>query len=107
MKKKLVQFLLSLLLTTIVLGLITVSAMAKDEGMIGDNIILNFLADYLYPLAIPVFWTAHFLADNTDWTNTTYFLVSAITISLIYVLAIDGLATIIYRLINKKTHHNK
>lgn len=76
--------------------------MAKSEGTLGENLILNFLADYLYPLAIPVFWTAIFLANKTSWVNTTYFLVSAITISLMYVLVIDGLATIIYRTIKKK-----
>ena len=106
MKKKLIQILLSLIVTTIFMGFITVSAMAKSEGTLGENPILNFLADYLSLLAIPVFWTANYLADETSWINTTYYLVSAITISLIYVLAIDRLVTIIYRLTNKKTHHN-
>ena len=77
--------------------------MAKSEGTLGENPILNFLADYLYPLAIPVFWTANFLADKTNWINTTYFLVSGLIISLIYVLVIDGLATIIFKIIKKRT----
>jgi len=40
---------------TVVIGLIAISYLAKDEGTIGDGILLNFLADYLYFLAFPMF----------------------------------------------------
>jgi hypothetical protein len=61
-KKNLLNLLALSLAYTIVIGIISISYFAKDEGTLGNNIILNFIADYLYYLSLPSFYLIHFLS---------------------------------------------
>jgi len=76
--------------------------MIKSEG--GDShVVLITLADYLYPLIIPIFWANSFIAENTDLLKTTNFFVSTLIISILYILTIDCIATVILKVVAKST----
>lgn len=67
------------------LGLIALSYFAKDEGTLGDNPFLNFLADYLSFFAIPTFALIHLLA-RTGMSNYEYFSIAVFLSGLLYAL---------------------
>lgn len=70
---------------SLVVGLIVISCFAKDEGSLGNNIILNFLADYLFFLAVPAFILISVLA-KAGLSNSSFFTIGILLSSLIYAM---------------------
>ena len=82
---------------SLVIGLIAISYFAKEEGTLGNNIILNFLADYLFVLAVPTAILISVLA-KTGLNNIQFFSIGIFLSGLIYAI----LTTLIFSYIQKK-----
>lgn len=68
---------------SLAIGLITLSYIAKDEGTLGDSIVLNLIADYLYILAIPTFILISILA-NTGLNHIVFFSIGIFASGIFY-----------------------
>jgi hypothetical protein len=68
---------------SIVIGLIVISFLAKDEGTLGNGVILNFLADYLWVLAFPTILLISALA-NTGLSNIQFISLGILLSGFIY-----------------------
>jgi hypothetical protein len=82
---------------SLVIGFITISYFAKDEGMLDNNILLNFLADYLFFLAVPTFILISALA-KTGLNNIQFFSIGILLSGLTYAI----LTVLIYSYFQKK-----
>jgi hypothetical protein len=86
MRIRRIEILTTIILTilySLVIGLIVISYFAKDEGTLGDHVLLNFLADYLYFLAIPTFFLISTLS-MTGLTNVLFFSIGILITGLVY-----------------------
>jgi predicted permease len=84
-----------------VIGLIVISYFAKDEGTLGNGVILNFLADNLYFLAIPTFILISVLA-KTGLNNIQFFSIGILISGLVYAI----LTVLIYSYLQRKKNNN-
>lgn len=100
MQKIKTKVLITVIITIIyslAIGLITISFFAKQEGTLGNNIILNFLADYLFFLVVPTFILISALSI-TGLNKIQFFIIGILLSSLIYSI----LTVLIYSIFKKK-----
>ena len=108
MKTKILTTVVLTFVYSLVIGLIAISYFAKDEGTLGNNIISNFLADYLFFLAVPTFILISALA-KTGMNNIQFFTIGILLSGSIYAF----LTVLIYSYFRKKKvvtriiHENK
>lgn len=68
---------------SVVIGLIVISFLAKEEGTLGNGVILNFLADYLWFLAFPTFLLISALA-KVGLSNIQFISIGILLSGLVY-----------------------
>ncbi len=84
-RKKIFTIALLTIFYSLVIGFITISSYAKDEGALGENVVLNFFADYLYFLSVPTIILFSALA-KTGLNNIQYFTLGVLLSSFIYAI---------------------
>jgi hypothetical protein len=68
----------------LLIGTIFLSVVAKDEGTLGNSILLNLVADYLNFIAYPAFIFAWFLSDYLN--NIQYITIAVFANAVIYTI---------------------
>lgn len=81
----------------ILIGLLFICYAAKDEGTLGNNLLLNFSADYLYFFAMPAFLFATVL-EKTGLNNVQVVAIAIVLCASCYLY----LTLWIYNIIKKR-----
>jgi|GEM_PF-2993462 len=87
---------------SLVIGLIVISYLAKDEGTLGNNVILNFIADYLFLIATPTFILISTLAKS-GLSNIQFFIIAVLISAFTYAI----LTVLIYSHLRKRKFLHK